>query len=82
MTVIKDRMILGLLENDQRHSPRPSLWAVAGAAVGNVMTTLLDWRERASQRRQLLDLDDAALKDFGQSRADAAWEGNKPFWRT
>ena len=60
----------------------PSLWAVAGAAVGNVVTTLLDWQERASQRRQLLDLDDAALKDFGRSRADAAREGTKPFWRT
>ena len=82
MTVIKDRMILGLLENDQRHSPRPSLWAVAGAAVDNVVTTLLDWQERTRQRRQLLDLDDAALKDFGRSRADADCEGNKPFWRT
>ena len=82
MTMIKDRMILGFLENYQCHSRRPSLWAVAGAAVGNVMTTLLDWQERASQRRQLLDLDDAALKDFGRSRADAAREGTKPFWRT
>ena len=82
MTMIKDRMILGFLENYERHSLRPSLWAVAGAAVGNVVTTLLDWQERASQRRQLLDLDDAALKDFGQSRADAAREGSKPFWRT
>jgi uncharacterized protein YjiS (DUF1127 family) len=81
MTMIKDRMILGFLGNYQRHSPRPSLWAVAGAAVGNVVTTLLDWQERASQRRQLLDLDDAALKDIGRSRADAAREGSKPFWR-
>jgi len=82
MTMIKDRMILGFLGNYQRHSPRPSLWAVAGAAVNNVVTTLLDWQERTRQRRQLLDLDDAALKDFGRSRADAAREGTKPFWRT
>ena len=82
MAMIKDRMILGFLGNYERYWARPSLWAIAGAAVDNVVTTLLDWQERASQRRQLLDLDDAALKDFGQSRADAAREGTKPFWRT
>jgi len=45
------------------------------------VTTLLDLQERARQRRQLLALDDAALKDFGRSRADAVYEGDKPFWR-
>lgn len=33
------------------------------------------------QRRDLLALDDAMLKDIGISRADALQEGNKPFWR-
>jgi len=41
----------------------------------------LNWLERARERRELLALDDRALQDFGASRADAAREGDKPFWR-
>jgi len=48
---------------------------------GNFATMLLDWQERARQRRQLLALGDGALKDFGRSRADASNEGDKPFRR-
>ena len=33
------------------------------------------------QRRALLALDDAFLKDIGLSRVDALVEGGKPFWR-
>ena len=33
------------------------------------------------QRRALLRLDDAMLKDLGLSRVDALQEGGKPFWR-
>ena len=33
------------------------------------------------QRRALLRLDDALLKDLGISRVDALQEGGKPFWR-
>jgi uncharacterized protein YjiS (DUF1127 family) len=33
------------------------------------------------QRRALLRLDDAMLKDLGISRVDALQEGGKPFWR-
>ena len=64
-----------------RFSPRPSFWAQAGQAFGGVVTALLDWQSRARQRRLLLSLSDAALKDFGRSRADAAYEGDKPAWR-
>jgi uncharacterized protein YjiS (DUF1127 family) len=46
-----------------------------------ILTTLLDWQERAQQRRQLLTLDSDALKDFGRNLADAAHEAKKPFWR-
>ena len=42
---------------------------------------LLDWQERARQRRQLLALSDGALKDFGANRADAEGEGGKAFWQ-
>jgi uncharacterized protein YjiS (DUF1127 family) len=33
------------------------------------------------QRRALLSLDAAMLKDLGISRVDALQEGHKPFWR-
>jgi uncharacterized protein YjiS (DUF1127 family) len=81
MAMITNRMTHGFLVSYRGSSPRPSLWAAAGGAVGNLVMTLLDWQERARQRRQLLDLDSAALKDFGRNLADAAREGTKPFWR-
>jgi uncharacterized protein YjiS (DUF1127 family) len=52
-----------------------------GAAAQRLATALAVWHERAVERRQLLALGDAALKDFGASRADAACEGGRPFWR-
>ena len=45
------------------------------------LTRLHDWYEVYRQRRALLGLDDAMLKDIGLSRADAIREGSKPFWR-
>ncbi|MBL8259528.1 MAG: DUF1127 domain-containing protein [Candidatus Competibacteraceae bacterium] len=42
---------------------------------------LCGWRELYRQRRALLALDDAMLKDIGISRVDALREGSKPFWR-
>lgn len=32
-------------------------------------------------RRQLLQLDDRALKDIGLTRSQALAEGRKPFWK-
>ena len=40
-----------------------------------------NWQERTRQRRALAALDDAALKDIGLSRSEAAGECDKPFWR-
>ncbi len=48
-----------------------------GAAVGR----LAAWGERHRQRRALLGLDDATLKDIGLGRGDAFREAAKPFWR-
>ena len=45
------------------------------------LIALLEWQERARERRQLLALSDGALKDFGATRADADGEGSKPGWR-
>ncbi|MET1081274.1 MAG: DUF1127 domain-containing protein [Pseudomonas sp.] len=38
------------------------------------------WNELARQRRQLLRLNEAALKDLGLSRADVEHEVEQPFW--
>jgi uncharacterized protein YjiS (DUF1127 family) len=51
------------------------------ASISTMLIVLLDWHYRARERRQLLSLSNAALKDFGASRADAVGEGDKPFWR-
>ena len=55
----------------------PSLKDRAVSAV----TLLMDWHERARQRRALLTLDDRMLKDIGISRAEAEHEACQPFWR-
>jgi uncharacterized protein YjiS (DUF1127 family) len=62
-------------------APRQSPGAVIAAAAGSITTAIIVWLERARERRQLLALSDRALKDFGMSFADAAKEGDKPFWR-
>jgi uncharacterized protein YjiS (DUF1127 family) len=38
-------------------------------------------RERYSQRRQLLEMDDRQLKDIGITREQAEQEGRKPLWK-
>ena len=38
------------------------------------------WRDRARQRRRLLELDDRLLSDIGVTRSDAVRESDKPFW--
>jgi uncharacterized protein YjiS (DUF1127 family) len=40
------------------------------------------WLLRWDRRRELGPLDDEQLKDVGISRADAAREARKPFWRS
>ena len=45
-----------------------------------VVTTLLRWHELGRQRRALMRLDDAMLKDIGISRVDALREAERPFW--
>jgi uncharacterized protein YjiS (DUF1127 family) len=42
---------------------------------------LTRWTERARQRDALAGLDDGQLRDIGITRADAARECEKPFWR-
>lgn len=52
-----------------------------GPYIGKMSERIAEWQERKTQRRQLLSLDDRALRDIGISRADAEREYRKPFWR-
>jgi len=81
MTMVMDGIRTASFADHLRTSRRRSLWIAAGRGAGAIVVTLLNWLERARERRQLLALGDRALHDFGASRADAAREGDKPFWR-
>ncbi len=47
----------------------------------SVMSTIAVWRKRHQGRRELAELSDHTLADIGLTRAAAATEINKPFWR-
>jgi len=53
-------------------------WRGAAALAGR---TIAIWVARARQRRDRAQLDDRLLRDVGISRAAAAREARKPFWR-
>jgi uncharacterized protein YjiS (DUF1127 family) len=80
MAIITIRDRGRVLGHGTDRSLRPLRIAI-GAAAQSLSETLLLCHERACQRRQLFALGDAALKDFGASRADVAYEADKPFWR-
>ena len=40
------------------------------------------WMQVAAERRRLAQLDDAALKDLGLEREQAAAEARRPFWNS
>jgi uncharacterized protein YjiS (DUF1127 family) len=57
-------------------APRLRRWSTS-----EFVDMLLQFHERARERRALMALDDRLLKDIAVSRADAEREANKPFWR-
>ena len=57
--------------------PTPVPWTLH---LARALDRVLDWQERARQRRQLAALPDHLLHDLGLSRADVARETRKPFW--
>jgi uncharacterized protein YjiS (DUF1127 family) len=59
-----------------RWRPKQHIHPVAAAWM-----LIASWIERARQRRALAGLDDQMLRDIGITRADAAREAGKPFWR-
>lgn len=56
-------------------------WRHARRAGMAGLDILLDWQERAAQRRRLEAMSHRMLRDIGLSRADVARECAKPFWR-
>jgi uncharacterized protein YjiS (DUF1127 family) len=56
-------------------------WAGVRSRFAAALARLRDGYAVYRQRRALLRLDDAMLKDLGLSRVDALQEGGKPFWR-
>lgn len=68
---------LVIIRENLRHTPA---FDVGRLALGLVERVEL-WSERHRQREALAALDGDALKDIGLSRADAAREADKPFWR-
>jgi uncharacterized protein YjiS (DUF1127 family) len=50
-------------------------------SIGTMINVLMDWGDRARERRQLDGLGDHMLKDLGVSRVEVEREVNKPFWR-
>ena len=65
--------------------PEPySVWRPKRQRIHPVIATYMlvsSWIERARQRNALARLDDRDLRDIGITRADAAREYEKPFWR-
>ena len=51
-----------------------------GLRWSQVKKGLAEWRHRARSRRELMNLDDAVLRDIGVSRCSAGFEASKPFW--
>ena len=54
---------------------------LALVSVTRLVEMLMDWRDRARQRRQLAAMDQHMLRDIGLSLADVEQETQKPFWR-
>ena len=46
----------------------------------HTVRTIMSWADRATQRRDLAELDDRLLHDIGKSREEARRESEKPFW--
>jgi len=56
--------------------------APVDSALARVVDGLLTWRQRASDRRALAELDEHLLRDIGVTSADVYREVSKPFWRS
>jgi uncharacterized protein YjiS (DUF1127 family) len=61
---------------------RISELALAALTLFRALPSLTaQWRQRASDRRHLSELNDHVLADFGLTRQEVIDEAEKPFWR-
>jgi uncharacterized protein YjiS (DUF1127 family) len=65
----------------QQTSHRPTTHGTGLNALWDIPGKIEGWSQRAQQRRALAELDDRFLKDVGISKAAAAAEASKPFWK-
>jgi uncharacterized protein YjiS (DUF1127 family) len=63
------------------HWPSRPVWQRLHALLARALDVLRIWQDRCRSRRTLRQLDDWLLQDVGLSRAVAAREARKPFWR-
>ena len=68
-------------DTELRTPVTPALGEALASVLQQAVNRLLDWQERASQRRQLSALEPHLFKDIGVDPADAYREAAKPFWR-
>lgn len=61
--------------------PFRRVWQRIPGLLARGLDVLRTWQRRCRGRRALRQLDDRLLKDIGISRAAAAREAYKPFWR-
>lgn len=54
--------------------------ASSRASLRRLVVLLERWMELRRERRRLLELSDAMLRDLGLTRADAEHEGSRWFW--
>ena len=61
---------------------RPSRTTAGRGLVTRLFDQLIEWLDRARQRRHLGELDDRLLRDIGLSRAEVENEVSRPFWHS
>jgi uncharacterized protein YjiS (DUF1127 family) len=53
----------------------------SGGVFSSSIETVLLWRQRYRNRREMAKWSDRELHDIGISWSDIAYEAEKPFWR-
>ena len=61
---------------------RPSRTKAGRGLVTRLFDQLIEWLDRARQRRHLGELDDRLRRDIGLSRAEVENEVSRPFWHS